>query len=400
MVSSTAPEARGSSRQTTATVPELSIVMPCLNEQDTLEKCIIKAQRAVRDALISAEIVVADNGSTDRSGEIARRLGAKVVRVEKRGYGNALIGGIEAASGRYILMGDADDSYDFSHIPRFLEQLRSGADLVIGNRFAGGIQPGAMPFLHRYVGNPVLTGIGGLFFGGSCGDFCSGMRAFTKEAYERMGLRTTGMEFATEMIVKANLLDMKVVEVPTTLSPDGRSGPSHLRTWRDGWRTLRFFLLYSPRWLFLFPGVLLMFTGLVVGFFLLPGPRQVGRVTFDVNTLLYCSIAVLLGFQSIAFAVFTKVFAISEGLHPAEPMLEKFLSHLNLEIGLVAGSILSIAGLALSVYAVDIWKAHGFGPLNYSQMLHIVIPAALCLTLGVQTVFASFFLGVLGMHRR
>ena len=380
--------------------PELSIVMPCLNEEDTLETCILKAQAAARDAHIAAEIIVADNGSTDNSAELARHLGARVVSVPVRGYGSALMGGIEAAYGKFVVMGDADDSYDFGHVTRFLERLRAGADLVIGNRFAGGIQPGAMPFLHRYVGNPILTRVGRLFFGGSCGDFCCGLRAFSKSAYQRMGLRTTGMEFATEMIVKANLLGMRVAEVPTTLSPDGRTHPPHLRRWRDGWRTIRFFLLYSPRWLFLYPGLALMLTGLSVGAWLLPGPRRVGQVTFDVNTLLYCAIAVLLGFQSITFAIFSKMFAILEGLHPAAPLLDRFLHFVSLEFGLLAGSILSIAGLGVSVYAVSVWKAHGFGPLDYSQTLHMVIPAALCLTLGVQTIFASFFRSILGMRRR
>lgn len=380
--------------------PELSVVMPCLNEEETVETCISKARRAIEDLNLCAEIIIADNGSTDRSGELARKAGAKVVPVRSRGYGSALMGGIEAASGKYIIMGDADDSYDFGHIPRFLSALRSGADVVIGNRFKGGVQPGAMPFLHRYLGNPMLTGVGRLFFGGTCGDFCCGMRALSKEAYERMDLRTTGMEFATEMIVKANLLGMNVVEVPTTLSPDGRSHPPHMRRWRDGWRTLRFFLLYSPRWLFLYPGILLVLSGLIFGGWLLPHPRQVGPVTFDVNTLLYCAISVLLGFQAIAFAAFTKIFAISEGLHPPDPSLDRLFRHVNLETGLIVGSILSIVGLIVSVYAVEVWKAHGFGRLDYSATLHMVIPAALCLTLGVQTIFFSFFLSVLGMRRR
>ncbi|HZQ68404.1 MAG TPA: glycosyltransferase family 2 protein [Terriglobales bacterium] len=401
MASSTTPKSGNASVSTDPTaIPELSIVMPCLNEAETLESCILKAQRAVQAAQIRAEIIVADNASTDNSAHLARRLGAKVVNVESRGYGSALMGGIEAASGQYVVIGDADDSYDFAHVPQFLERLRSGADLVIGNRFAGGIRRGAMPFLHRYVGNPVLTRLGRLFFGGSCGDFCSGMRGFSKDAYQRMDLRTTGMEFATEMIVKANLLGMKVAEVPITLSPDGRTRPPHLRTWRDGWRTLRFFLLYSPRWLFLYPGLALMVVGLGAGIWLLPGPRRVGQVTFDVNTLLYCAIAILLGFQSIAFAIFSKSFAISEGLHPPVPWLTRIFHYINLEAGLMVGSILSIVGLALSVYAVNVWKVHGFGPLDYSRTLHTVIPAVLCLTLGAQTVFASFFLSVLGMHRK
>ena len=379
---------------------EVSVVMPCLNEAETLERCILAAQKALEDANIKGEVIVADNGSTDGSQEIAARLGAQIVPVAARGYGSALMGGISAATGKYIVMGDADASYDFSHIPHFLKELRAGNDLVMGNRFRGGILPGAMPPLHKYLGNPALTRIGRLFFGGSCGDFYCGMRGFSKQAYERMDLRTTGMEFATEMVVKANLLGMKIGEVPTTLSPDGRTRPPHLRTWRDGWRTLRFFLLYSPRWLFLYPGFVLMLVGCVVGAWLLPGPRKVGAVTFDVHTMLYAAIAVLLGFQAIAFAVFTKFFAISEGLLPPDPALERFFRSISLEIGLVLGTILTLAGFGASLYAVRVWEVHSFGPLDFSQTLRIVIPAVLCLTLGVQTIFSSFFLSVLGMRRK
>jgi glycosyltransferase involved in cell wall biosynthesis len=379
---------------------ELSVVMPCLNEAETLETCILKIQKAFQEAGVAGEIIVADNGSRDGSPEIAARLGARVVNVRDPGYGYALMGGIAAAYGKYIVMGDADDSYDFGHIPRFLTQLRAGADLVMGNRFKGGIQPNAMPALHKYLGNPALTRIGRLFFGGTCGDFYCGLRGFTKEAYRTMDLRTTGMEFATEMVVKASLLRMKVIEVPTTLSPDGRTRPPHLRTWRDGWRTLRFFLLYSPRWLFLYPGVALMLVGLGVGSWLLPGPRRVGGVVFDVHTLLYAAIAVLLGFQAIAFAVFTKLFATSEGLHPPDPLLDRLFRYINLELGLLVGAVLALTGLGVSVYAVRVWSLHNFGPLDMSHTLRIVIPAALSLTLGVQAIFSSFFLSVLGMRRR
>jgi glycosyltransferase involved in cell wall biosynthesis len=379
---------------------EVSVVMPCLNEAETLASCILKAQSTLQEANVSAEVIVADNGSTDGSPEIAEKLGARVVHVEARGYGNALMGGIAAASGKYIIMGDADESYDFGHIPRFLEQLRAGADLAMGNRFSGGIQQDAMPPLHKYFGNPLLTRIGRLFFGGSCGDFYCGLRGFNKKAYERMDLRTTGMEFATEMVVKASLLRMKIAEVPTTLSPDGRSRPPHLRTWRDGWRTVRFFLLYSPRWLFLYPGLALMLAGLLAGLWLLPEPRKLGNVTFDVHTLLYAAIAILLGFQAIAFAVFTKLFAISEGLHPPDPLLDRLFRYINLELGLLAGTILTVTGFAVSIYAVKVWEAHQFGALDMSHTLRIVIPAALSLTLGVQTIFSSFFLSVLGMRRR
>jgi glycosyltransferase involved in cell wall biosynthesis len=374
--------------------------MPCLNEAETIGACIRKATAALEQANVAGEVIVGDNGSTDGSIEIAERLGAKVVRVKAKGYGSALMGGIAAAAGKYIVMGDADDSYEFGHIPRFLEQLRNGADLVVGNRFRGGIKPGAMPVLHRYLGNPVLSALGRLFFKSPVGDFHCGLRGFSAAAYRRMDLRTTGMEFATEMVVKATLLGLSVAEVPTTLSPDGRSRVPHLRTWRDGWRHLRFLLLYSPRWLFLYPGFLLMFAGAAITLWLLPGPRSIGSVTFDVHTMVYASAFVLLGFQAIAFAVFTKVFAISEGLLPPDRAPDRLFRYITLELGLVFGVALMISGLATSVYAVGVWGARDFGPLDYSVTMRLIIPAALLLTLGVQTVFASFFLSVLGLRRR
>jgi glycosyltransferase involved in cell wall biosynthesis len=374
--------------------------MPCLNEAETLATCIGKALAALREANIAGEVIIADNGSSDGSVEIAERMGARVVNVRARGYGNALMGGIAVASGKYVVMGDADDSYDFGHIPRFIEQLRGGADIVMGNRFRGGIQKDAMPALHRYFGNPLLTRIGRLFFHSPVGDFYCGLRGFRKDAYERMGLRTTGMEFATEMVVKATLLQLRIAEVPTTLSPDGRNRPPHLRTWRDGWRTLRFFLLYSPRWLFLYPGMALMLAGCVLGVWLLPAPRTVGRVTFDVHTLVYAAAFVLLGFQAVAFAVFTKFFAISEGLLPPDPTLDRLFRYITLEVGLAIGAVLTLGGLAGSAYAVGAWGSKHFGALNYPQSMRLVIPAALLLTLGAQTIFASFFMSVLGLRRR
>lgn len=379
---------------------ELSVVMPCLNEAETLATCIRTAQRAIADANIAGEVIVADNGSTDGSIEIAEQLGARVVHVSAKGYGNALMGGIAASRGKFIVMGDADDSYDFGHIPRFVEQLHRDSDLVMGNRFRGGVQKGAMPALHRYLGNPILTKVGRVLFRSSAGDFHCGLRAFRKDAYERMGLRTTGMEFASEMVVKATLFKMRITEVPTTLSPDGRSRPPHLRTWRDGWRHLRFLLLYSPRWLFLYPGFLLMFAGAAITMWLLPGPRSIRGVTFDVHTMVYATAFVLLGFQSIAFAVFTKVFAISEGLLPPDPVLDRWFRYITLELGLVFGAALMISGLVTSVYAVGVWGARDFGPLDYSVTMRLILPAALLLTLGAQTVFASFFLSVLGLRRR
>jgi len=379
---------------------EVSVVMPCLNEAETLETCIVKAQRALDEANISGEVVIADNGSTDGSVAIAERLGARVVNVHAKGYGNALMGGIAVAQGKYVVMGDADDSYNFGHIPRFVEQLRKGVDVVMGNRFQGGIEPGAMPFLHKYLGNPVLSSVGKLLFKSPVGDFHCGLRGFSKAAFGRMGLRTTGMEFASEIVVKASLLGLSIAEVPTSLSPDGRSRAPHLRTWRDGWRHLRFLLLYSPRWLFLYPGIALMVVGAALGIWLLPAARTLGGVTLDVHTLVYAAAFVLLGFQAIAFACFTKIFAISEGLLPPDAALDRLFRYITLEVGLTAGVALTCVGLGASVYAVSGWEAQHFGMLDYSRTMRIVIPAALCLTLGVQTIFASFFLSVLGMRRR
>lgn len=379
---------------------EISVVMPCLNEEETLERCIRQALDALRENGIAGEVVVADNGSTDSSIAIAERLGARVVHVTDKGYGNALMGGIRAARGRYVLMGDADGSYDFSHLPRFLEELRNGAELVMGNRFRGGIARGAMPPLHQYLGNPGLTRIGRLFFGSPCGDFYCGLRAFAKSAVEKMNLRTTGMEFASEMVVKSTLFGLRVAEVPTTLSPDGRSRAPHLHTWRDGWRGLRFLLLYSPRWLFFAPGMALMFVGSLVSAALLAGSQRVGSVVFDVQTLLYAAVAVLVGFQGVTFSVFTKTFAISEGLLPHDLRFERWFKYINLEVGLVAGAAMVLLGLGGSVGAVGIWGARHFGPLDLEKTLRLVIPSATLLAIGCETILASFFLSILGMKRK
>jgi glycosyltransferase involved in cell wall biosynthesis len=378
---------------------ELSIVMPCLNEAETLEACIGKAQQSLREHNIAGEIVVADNGSTDGSQTIAARMGARLVHIEAKGYGSALMGGIAAARGKYIIMGDADDSYDFTNLKPFVERLREGYDLVMGNRFKGGIKPGAMSPLHRYMGNPVLTGIGRLLFRSQCSDFHCGLRGFSRAAVMKLDLRTTGMEFASEMVVKT-LQKMRIMEVPTTLSPDGRKRPPHLRSWRDGWRHLRFMLLYSPRWLFLYPGVLLMLLGLVSGLWLLPGPRTIGDVTLDVHTLLYSAVAILIGFQSINFAVFSKIFAISEKLLPEDPRLTKVFRFIKLEVGLIVGSALLLSGLAGSIYALSAWSLHSFSPLNPTQTLRVIIPAVTSLTLGCEIVLSSFFLSILGLTRR
>jgi len=370
---------------------EVSIIMPCLNEAETLETCIKKAQWYITENELAGEVIIADNGSNDGSQEIARRLNARVVNVPAKGYGSALKGGIAAAKGKYIIMGDADDSYDFSNLNPFVQKLRNGYDLVMGNRFKGGIESGAMPFLHRYLGNPVLTGIGKLLFNSACNDFHCGLRGFRKDAISSLELQTTGMEFASEMVVKATLHKMQVTEVPTTLSPDGRSRPPHLNTWRDGWRHLRFLLMYSPRWLFFYPGIFLILAGMLATLSLLPSP--------EVHSLLYSSTAMTIGFQILMFALFTKVFGISEGLLPEDRRLNRLLKYLNLETGLITGCVLLVMGTAASVYAFGIWGQHDFGSLNPTETMPIVIPGVTCLALGIQAIFSSFFLSILGLKR-
>lgn len=371
---------------------ELTVLMPCLNEAETLETCIRKALNSLRQHNIRGEVLIADNGSTDGSQQIAERAGARVAHVAAKGYGNALMGGIQAARGRYVIMGDADDSYDFTNLMPFVEQLRLGYDLVMGNRFKGGIKPGAMPPLHRYLGNPVLTAIGRIFFSSPCGDFHCGLRGFSRAAAARMDLQTTGMEFASEMVIKATMLRMKVTEVPTTLSPDGRSRPPHLRSWRDGWRHLRFMLLYSPRWLFLLPGLVLIAAGVISGAMLLTSTRP--------NTSLYSAAAILIGFQSIFFAALAKVFTINEGLLPEDLRLKRFFDRVSLEVGIVAGLALIVAGLGGSVYAVQAWGHQAYGALDPNFTSRVVIPSVTALILGFQFVMNSFFLSVLGLGRK
>ncbi|WP_052055239.1 glycosyltransferase family 2 protein [Myxosarcina sp. GI1] len=376
----------------TRTTLEVSIVMPCLNEAETLAICIRKAKYYLNENNIYGEVIIADNGSQDGSQEIAMSLGARVVNVPAKGYGSALLGGIAAARGEYIIMGDADDSYDFSNLTLFIKKLRDGYDLVMGNRFKGGIKPGAMPKLHRYLGNPVLTGIGRLLFPSPCGDFHCGLRGFRKDSIVALDLQTTGMEFASEMVVKATLNKMRITEVPTTLSPDGRSRPPHLRSWRDGWRHLRFLLMYSPRWLFLYPGIFLIFAGFLATLWLLPSPK--------VHTLLYSSTAMTIGFQIIIFALFTKVFGMSEGLLPEDRRFKRLLNHVNLESGLIVGCSLVLIGITASIYAFGIWGLNSFGSLDPTQTMPIVIPAVTCLALGCQVIFSSFFLSILGLKRQ
>jgi glycosyltransferase involved in cell wall biosynthesis len=326
--------------------------------------------------------------------------GARVVSVSTRGYGAALYEGSSHARGRYIIMGDADDSYDFSNLQPFLDKLREGYDLVMGNRFRGGIAPGAMPWKNRYIGNPVLSGLGRLLFGSDIGDFHCGLRGYSRAAFENMKLRTTGMEFASEMVIKATLLRMRITEVPTTLKPDGRDRPPHLRPWRDGWRHLRFMLLYNSRVVFLYPGAALMLVGGALGAWLLPGPRYIGSVAFDVHTLLYAAIAVLIGFQGVAFAAFARVFAVTEGIAPDSPRLNRLSRWVSLELGLAVGFGLIVLGLVGSLWSLDVWKSVHFGPLTPTRTLRSVIPSVLALALGSEIVLSSFFLSMLRVQLR
>lgn len=378
----------------------VTILMPCLNEAETLAFCVRQAVAALRDNNVAGEVLIADNGSTDGSQQIAVDEGARVVAVPVRGYGAALMTGIENARGKYVLMADADASYDFGHLPRFLAKLEEGNDLVMGNRFSGEIKPGAMPPLHKYLGNPVLSFIGRLFFGIPVRDFHCGIRAMRRDAILGLNLQTTGMEFASEMVVRSSLAGLRLAEVPTTLSPDGRSRAPHLRTWRDGWRHLRFLLLYSPRWLFFYPGVILFFVGLVISLFLLAGPQTIGRWTFDVDTLTYALGLVLIGAHISVFAVSAKVFGTQEGFLPPNPKFERVFKFINLEVGVAFGCILLLAGAVILGYALHIWHAAGFGNLSPQSMLRLTLPSATCFMLGIEAIFGSFFLSLLGMNRR
>lgn len=379
---------------------ELTILMPCLNEAETLARCIEKAHRGLAQAGVKGEVLIADNGSTDGSIEIAEGLGARVERVKEKGYGNALRGGIQSARGTYVIMGDSDDSYDFSDIAGFVQKLRQGYDLVMGCRLpkgGGSIMPGAMPWKNRWLGNPVLSFVGRLFFKTPIQDFHCGLRGFSVEAYRRMDLKTTGMEFASEMVMKATIKGMRVAQVPITLHKDGRSRPPHLKPWRDGWRHLRFMLIYSPKWLFLVPGITLGGLGLTLVALTLPGPFKLGGVTLDVGTMVMGSMGMILGFQLVAQAFYAKVFAVGEGLLPADPGFSRVFKHWNLEKGCVAGVVAVLAGLGLIGWAVADWGAASFGPINSAENLRKLIPGATLLVLGMQGVFASFHLSVLGL---
>ncbi len=380
-------------------VIELSVVMPCLNEAETLGICITKIRSFLADSGVVGEIVVADNGSDDGSQQIARDLGARVVEVARKGYGSALRGGIESALGTYVVMGDADDSYDFLQLGDFVGALRAGSDLVMGNRFEGGIAPGAMPWLHRWVGNPILTAIGRMFFRSSVRDFHCGLRGFRKDAYRAMKLRSTGMEFASEMVIKSTLLGLAITEVPVVLHPDGRSRKPHLRTWRDGWRHLRFMLLFSPRWLFLVPGGLMFVTGALISIVLVNSSVVIGGVEFDIQTLYAATLLCLLGYQLIVFALFTKAFAVTEGFHPAPRYYDWIFDYVRLETGIAAGVVATLLGLGTLWMAVEGWRDVGFGGLDPRETMRQVVPGGVLLMLGIQTVYSSFFLSILGLER-
>ena len=382
---------------------ELSVVMPCLNEADTLGICIEKAQRAMREHDISGEIVIADNGSTDGSVAIANKLGARLVPVAERGYGAALRGGITAAKGRYVIMGDADDSYDFLDIPKFVDQLREGHDLVMGCRLPGGggtVRKGAMPTLHRWWGNPMFSAMVRRMFRAPIHDVYCGLRGFTKDLYERLDLRCTGMEFATEMVIKSSLFKVRIAEVPITLHPDGREAHApHLRTFSDGWRTLRFFMLYSPKWLFMVPGALTGTLG-VAAWTLALMRIEIQSVRFDAHTLLFGSLFMILGYQSVLFGLLTKLFAIGERLQPEDPRLSRIVRVISLERALLVSTAILVTGAAFLIMAISQWRATEFGSLDYAQTMRLVVPGVTLTALGFQTILASFFISVLGLKHR
>ena len=377
---------------------ELTILMPCLNEAETLEICIKKAKKSLEENNINGEILIADNGSTDGSQEIAERNGARVVNVERRGYGSALIDGTKAALGKYCIMGDADDSYDFSNIMPFVEKLREGYDLVMGNRFKGGIEKGAMPWSHKYIGTPVISFIGRLFYHSKIGDFNCGMRGYNRQAILDLELKCTGMEYASEMIVQANLNNLKIVEIPTTLKKDGRSRPPHLKSFSDGWRHLKFLLLYSPKWLFLIPGLILVLIGLFGNVAFMFDNIHIGSVVLGVHSRLYLGAMVVVGLQMIIFALFAKVYAVNSGMHPKKDKIGELLKKITLEKVLILGVIFTIVGIALTIYAMIIWKKKSWGELNPTDVMPITIPAVYLIIIGVQVAFTSFVIGVLNIE--
>ncbi|MCR4754874.1 MAG: glycosyltransferase family 2 protein [Lachnospiraceae bacterium] len=373
---------------------ELTILMPCLNEAETLEICIRKASSFLEKNNIDGEVLISDNGSTDGSPDIAKACGARVVHAAKKGYGSALITGCEEAYGKYVIMGDADDSYDFVNLMPFVEKLREGYDLVMGNRFKGGIEKGAMPWSHRYIGNPVLSFIGRWFFKSKIGDFHCGLRGYNRESILKLGLHTTGMEYASEMVVMAELSHLKIAEVPTTLKKDGRSHPPHLRSFRDGWRHLKFLFMYSPKWLFLFPGIVLILIGILVGVPLIIGDMQIGSVTFSIHTLLYCMMALIVGITMVYFYIFTKLYAARSSFLPLDKATDRLDSIVE-DRGMLIGVILFLIGLGSSIYAFVFWKNSGYGDMNPELLMRFILPATTLIEIGIETIFASFFIGIL-----
>ena len=373
---------------------ELTILMPCLNESRTLKICINKAQKFLSDNNINGEILIADNGSTDGSQDIAQSAGARVVNISKKGYGAALIGGCNAAYGKYVIMGDSDDSYDFSNLMPFVEKLREGYDLVMGNRFKGGIEKGAMPPLHRYLGNPVLSFIGRVLYHSKIKDFHCGLRGYNKESIQKLNLHTTGMEYASEMVVQATLHKLKICEVPTTLKKDGRDRPPHLKSWSDGWRHLTFLLMHAPQWLFLLPGLLLCIFGTIISTIIIISPFTIGNVRFSANTLLYCAGASIVGFQLILFYILTKKYASITKFIPTT-RIDNILIKCTMNTGIFVGALIFLIGLIGAIVAVVIWSNNNFGNLNAETMLIGTIPTVACLINGIQLMFSSFFLGIL-----
>ena len=381
---------------TTTETIELTILMPCLNEAETLAVCIDKSQGYLATSGVSGEVLIADNGSTDGSQEIARAHGARVVDIPLKGYGAALIGGIDAAHGTFVIMGDADDSYDFSDLDGFVERLRAGDELVMGNRFRGGIEPGAMPPLHKYLGNPVLSWVGRVFFRSPIKDFHCGLRGFNRASMQSLHLQTTGMEFASEMVVKSTLGGKRVSEVPTTLSKDGRSRPPHLRSWRDGWRHLRFLLIFSPRWLFLIPGAIAFIVGVLGTILLSFGPIVIGDVGFSRVSQVYLAALAAVGYQGVLFAILTKIYAQHEGFRiPRSRNFQWLERKASLESGAIAGVALFVIGLVVAIWQLSVWGGSGFGELDPVSTVSSAILAALFMILGAQTVMAGMFLGVL-----
>jgi len=379
---------------------ELSIVMPCLNEAETLALCVRKAKAFLVDNDIVGEVIVADNGSTDGSQQIANALGARIVHVPTRGYGAALIGGIEAANGEFIVMGDADDSYDFGALMPFVEELRAGAELVMGNRFRGGIASGAMPPLHRYLGNPVLSFLGRTFFATPVGDFHCGLRAFRRDAIVALQLNLPGMEFASEMVVKASIAKLDIREVPTTLEPDGRSRPPHLRTWRDGWRHLRFLLIYAPRFLFFYPGMALTLAGLLGVLSLIPNGVRIGHVEFSVHSMIFAAMAVLIGSQLIGLSVLARRYGVITGMWPETNRMRRLRSWFSVERACLAAAAMVVTGMGGAILATVAWADAGFGAMNSFALMRITIPSMLLCCLGVQIAVTAFFAGLLDQPKR